>query len=99
MKRMFLLAALLSSATFLVSCGGGGADDSTMVAAENLEVQVDTTNGAELFKALGGESFVYDDGVPDFETTSATQVDVVGPAANGGNLGFRISSDGNAATG
>jgi hypothetical protein len=99
MKRMFLLAALLSSATFLVSCGGGGGEDSTMVAAEDMEVRVDETNGAELFPALAGESFVYDDGVPDFGTTTATNVDVVDPAANGGNLGFRIASDGNTATG
>jgi hypothetical protein len=100
MKRMFLLAALLSSATFLVSCGGGGGgEESTTVAAENLDVRVDQTNGEALFTALEGESFTYDGGVPDFETTSATTVDIVGPAANGGRLGFRIRSDGNTATG
>lgn len=100
MKRMFLLAALLSSATFLVSCGGGGGgEESTTVAAEDLEVRVDQTNGEALFTALKGESFTYDDGVPDFETASATKVDIVGPAANRQNLGFRISSGGNTATG
>jgi hypothetical protein len=99
MKRMFLLAALLSSATVLVSCGGGGGEDTTAVAAEDLEVRVDATNGAELFKALESESFVYDDGVPDFGTTTATKVDVVDASATGGGLGFRISSDGNTATG
>lgn len=101
MKRMFLLAAVLSSATLLVSCGGGGGggEESTAVAAEDLEVRVDQTNGPELFKALEGESFTYDDGVTDFETTTPTQVDIVTADANGGRLGFRISSDGNAATG
>ncbi|MEJ5990745.1 hypothetical protein WG902_12150 [Ramlibacter sp. PS3R-8] len=99
MKRVLLLAAILSSATFLVSCGGGGGEDSTMVAAENFEASVDATNGAKLFKALVGESFTYDNGVPDFETTTATQVDIVDAPANAEGLGFRISSDGNEATG
>ena len=100
MKRMFLLAALLSSATFLVSCGGGGGgEDTTAVAAEDLEVRVDGTNGPELFKALTSESFVYDNGVSDFETTSPTKVDIVDGAATGEGLKFRISSDGHTASG
>ncbi|MCC2674910.1 MAG: hypothetical protein K0Q43_1221 [Ramlibacter sp.] len=100
MKRMFLLAAILSSATFLVSCGGGGGgEESTTVATEDLQVRVDPTNGESLFTALEGESFVYEGGVPTFETATDTQVDIVGPGANQQNLGFRIASGGDTATG
>jgi hypothetical protein len=93
MKKLFLLAAVLTSATLLASCGGGGGD-AAQVAAADARIGVDDTNGKVVFNAMANESFVFSGGVPAFGTNTATTVNITPPPAAGRNPGFTITSAG-----
>lgn len=98
MKKLFLLAAVLTSATLLASCGGGG--DSAQVATEDARLSADADSGRPLFTAMANESFTFTGGVTEFGTAgAATTVSIQQPAAAGRNPRFAISSGGQTATG
>lgn len=99
MKKLFLLAAVLTSATLLASCGGGDGD-AVLVAAADARLTADADSGRPLFTALANESFTFPGGVAEFGTTgAATTVSVQQPAAAGRNPRFTISSGGQTASG
>lgn len=99
MKKLFLLAAVLTSATLLASCGGGGGD-TAQVAAADARLAADADSGRPLFTAMANESFTFTGGVADFGTTgTATTVSIQQPAAAGRNPRFTISSGGQTASG
>ena len=93
MKKFFLLAAFLGSATLLAACGGGGGDGN-QVAAADARVAVNADNGKAAFTALADESFVFANGVPAFGTNTATTVSIEAPAAAGGAPRFAITTAG-----
>ena len=98
MKKMFLLAAVLSAATFLSACGDGGGSSET-VAAADARVAVNPTTGPATVAALTNEEFAFAAGVPALGTNAATTLRFNPPAAAGGPARFTIASGGNTAIG
>jgi hypothetical protein len=99
MKKLFLIAAVLSTATLLTACGGGGGD-AVQVAAVDARLEADADSGRPMFTALANESFTFTNGVAEFGTAgTATTVSIQEPAAAGRNPRFTISSGGETATG
>lgn len=98
MKKMFLLAAVLSAATFLSACGDGGGSSET-VAATDARVTMNATTGPATVAALVNEEFSFPAGVPALGTNAATTLRFNAPAAAGGPTRFTIASGGDTAIG
>jgi hypothetical protein len=93
-KKLLLLAAATGAALALTACGGGGGGTLPDVAAQNLSVPINATNGTSVAAAIASQSFDFSTGISDFGTTADTTVTLT----NGGT-GFQVSSGGQTATG
>lgn len=93
MKKLFLLAAVLSSALTLTACGGGGGGERISVVPTDTTLAVTPTTGATIVAAVQGREFDFPTGVPSFGTTATTTVALT-TAAAGGSPGFTITETG-----
>jgi hypothetical protein len=100
MKKLMQWAIALCSAAMLAACGGGGSGDgAARTVTQDPALAINATTGPTLVAAIANETFAYQDGVPAFGTTAATNVTFSAPAAAGAAPGFTISSGGNTASG
>ena len=89
MKSLWKLAVVVAAAS-LTACGGGGGDAPTTVATSSTAVTMDATTGAAAIQAVASKTVAFSAGVPDFGTTTATDLAITAPA--GGTPTFAVSS-------
>ena len=96
MKSLWKLAVVVSAASLMAACGGGS-DTPTTVATSAAAVTVDATTGATAIQALASKTVAFSAGVPDFGTTTATDLAITAPAT--GTPTFAVSAGGSTASG
>jgi len=76
MKKLFLMAAVATTAFVLSGCGGGGDERLTtnQVATSDMLTPINAANGQTITNAVSGTNFNFPNGVPDFGTAAETDV-------------------------